>query len=306
MRNNFLGGATATGGAGALAITASGGLSLPSLALVADQLVEYSIVQFTDATRATISKSESGWGTISAANVLTRTSPRTTTDGGATYGQNAPAAVAFGASNVFVSISPIAEGGATAFPLRANFAGVYGYGANEWIIGANQLDGGGDYSAALIGANILYLVPLKIEMGFPATVFGVNITAAAAAGKLLSLCIASTNPSNGLPGTVLQALNGLNAASTGLISASVAGRINAPGWYWACFSSDGAPSVLGATSMAPSPIGGMSANNTTRAFRYASRTRAHANFIVGTDVMAGTSGSAGGSLNTPAPILLMR
>lgn len=297
MRLNYVGGQSATGGAGALTLTAAAGLALPASAFVAGQAIEYSIVEYTDAAMATVAKAESGFGTISSGNVLTRTEPRTTWNG-TTYTQAGATPLSFGASNVRVYVSPLAEGGPTAFPKRLDLSG--SYGPNGYVIGAN-LWTQTDLATAGVTANRQYMTPLKLEAGFPLTQIGAEVLTAAA-GSTLHVAIASVDPSTGLPGRILAAANALSSATTGLKMGSITSRMFAPGWYWQLLIASADVSVRGCEGFLAGPFGYENA----RILRAISRSRTHATYTVGDDAMAGTSGSMSGAPNIPYPILLMR
>lgn len=297
MRLNYLGGQSATGGTGALTLTAAGGLALPASAMVADSIVEYSIVEYTDNTLATISKAESGHGVISSGNVLTRSAPRTTWNG-TTYSQASPSALSFGTSNVRVYIAPIAEGGPTAFPKRLDLSA--SYGVNGYIIGANTLTQT-DLSPAGLLADFQFMTPLKLEAGFPLTEIGVEVTTAVAS-SVVHAAIASVDPLTGNPGRILAVANNLSSATTGVKMASITSRMFPPGWYWQIFSSGHAPAIRGSEMYAPSSMGFQGG----RIIRGQRRARTHATYTLGADAMAGTSGSYTSFNNVSSPILLMR
>lgn len=299
MRLNYIGGSSVTGGTSNLTLAAANGLALPALAFVADQAIEYSIVEYTDATLETVAKSESGFGTISSGNVLTRSAPRTTWDG-TTYTQAAATALSFGTSNVRVYVAPIAEGGPTAFPKRLDLS--VNYGVNGYVIGANMPQAP-DYSGAALTANTQFMCPLKLEAGFPLTQIGVKVWTAATSA-VVHCAIASADPVTGLPGRILAAANSLDATTTGVKMGSITSRLFAPGWYWQLFSSGHAPSLIGSEVWCGGPMAALSGND--RAMRGMSRSRTHATYTVGADAMAGTSGSYSNAPNIPWPFLLMR
>ncbi len=297
MRLNYLGGQSATGGTGALTLTAAGGLALPASALVADSIVEYSIVEYTDSTLATISKAESGHGVISSGNVLTRSVPRTTWNG-TTYSQASPSALSFGTSNVRAYVAPIAEGGPTAFPKRLDLSA--NYGANGYVIGANILTQT-DLNPAILLANFQYMTPLKLEAGFPLTQIGVEVTTAAASSTVHA-AIASVDPLTGNPGRILAVANSLSGVTTGVKMGNITSRLFAPGWYWQIFSASHNVAIRGSEMFTPSAMG----FGSPRILRSQRRARTHATYTEGADAMSGTSGSYSTNINLAAPILLMR
>lgn len=301
-RHNFIGGSSTTGGASALTLVAVSGLALPAAAFVSSQPVEYSVQEFTDATRSTLVRSETGFGTVSSGNVLTRTAPRTTWNG-TTYSQNSPSALSFGTSNVLVLVAPIAEGGPTAFSARANFTALVGSGPNEWVVPANML-ATFDYPATVgLAANSAYMVPIFLQMGFALSTLAVKVTTPQA-GATVNLAIAALRPDNGVPGTILASANGVSVAAGGITSASAGPRLLSPGWYWALLSFSAASvAIRGAESVLPNPMGGLGVGD--RLTRYNISSRPHADFTVGADAMAGITG-AGGVNNATAPLILLR
>ena len=300
MRNNFIGGSSATGGTGALTLAAAGGLALPATAYVAGQAMDYSIIEYSDATLGTVVRAETGLGNISAANVLTRSRVLTTWNG-TTYAQAAPSALSFGTSHVRVYCSPSAESGPTSFPGIADFSA--NYGTNGYVLPANCIDDT-DWAVPALSANRQHQVPIKIEAGFAITEMGFSCTTAAASSTV-NVAIASLNPTTRWPGVILAFANGLDTSSTGIKMGSITSRIFAPGWYWMLFNSNGTPSIRGTTFFLPGPLGGLSAFG-TRTHRGNHRARTQANYVLAADAMSGTSGSFTGADNVAHPILIMR
>lgn len=299
MRLNYIGGQSSTGGTGALTLTAAGGLALPASAFVADQAVDYSIVEYSDSTLATVVRAESGFGTVSSGNVLTRSAPRTTWNG-TTYVQAAASALSFGTSNVRVYVSPIAEGGPNSYPKTPDLSG--NYGPFGQVLPAN-LTTATDFSTLALAANQQYMVPMKLEAGFPLTQIGVQVSTAAASSNI-NVAIASIDPTTGMPGRILAAANGLDSATTGVKLTSITSRMFPGGWYWSLFSSNGTPTVRASEGFLPGPLGYNDFGG--RTIRGVSRARTHANYTVGNDAMTGVSGSYGSATNVGWPILLMR
>lgn len=298
MRLNYIGGASTTGGTGALTVSSAGGLVLPATAFVADQTVEYSIVEYTDSTLATVSRAESGWGVVSSSNVLTRSAPRTTWTG-STYTQASASALSFGASNVRVYVAPIAEGGATAFPVRLDFSA--NYGPNGYVIGANCMTPI-DLPKVTLSANYQYMVPLLLQTGFALSQIGVEVTTLASSATI-NAAIASMDPTTGAPGRILAAANGLSGSSTGVKMGSISSRLLAPGWYWQLINSGHEPELRGSEAFLPGPFGLEGA----RIQRGVGRVRTQADYTVGADAMSGVTGSYNITANNTAyPILLMR
>lgn len=300
MRGNFIGGASITGGSGTLTITAAGGLALPAAAFVDGQTVEYSIVEYTDATLATVSKAESGFGRVSSSNVLTRTRPVTTMSGGVVVQTSFPTKISFASANVRVYMTAVAEGGSSSYPARANFEALTGYGVNAFMMPSNHF-GQYDLASVTLEANTMYMIPTKIDSGFQITSLGVQVVTAAT-GKKVSACIASIDPDLGTPGTVLAVANDLSTSSTVVVTASQAGRLIAPGWYYSCFLSDGTPSLAASEQVLPNFMGVF----LSRTCRQTTRSKTYAPFVVGTNAIDGTTGSAQSGANAPVPLIFWK
>jgi hypothetical protein len=300
MRNNFIGGGSVTGGTGALTLAAAGGLALPATAYVAGQAMDYSIIEYSDATLGTVVRAETGLGNISAANVLTRSRVFTTWNG-TTYAQAAPSALSFGTSHVRVYCSPSAEAGPTSFPGIANFSS--NYGTHGYVVPANCAHTA-EWGGLALTANRQFNVPLKIEAGFAITEIGIHCTTAVAA-TTVNIAIASLNPTTEWPGVILAFANGLDTSSTGIKMGSITSRIFAPGWYWMLFNSGGTPGIRGSDHFIPGPMGAFSAA-TSRTHRGNHRARTQANYVLAADAMSGTSGSFSTADNVAYPTLLMR
>lgn len=301
MQYDFIEGASATGGAGSLTLTAVDGLPLPSAVPVPDLTsVAYAITEFTDATRQAIAKAESGIGSF-VGNVLTRAEPLNTWDGAA-YSSGAPAALNFGAANVRVRVAAISAAVMTAWPARANFVAAYGAGGDrpDYFCTGTNFANTFDYSGRTLDANTLYMVPVRIESRIK-SLLAVNVTTVAA-GKLLSGCIAAMDPTTGALGPALAVVNNLSVSASGVISGTPTGRILAPGWYWMCMSSDGTPAIAAAETVTPGPLGLLG----LRAARFVTRTRPYGAFTVGVNPMVGATGSFTPSANQLAPILLWK
>ena len=297
MRLNYIGGASTTGGTGALTLTATEGLALPSLGFVDGQMIDYSIVQFTDATKTTIARAETGVGTV-ISNVLTRSAPRTTWDG-TTYSQASPGALSFAATNVRVYCTPNAEGGPTSFPARPDERGQFL--PNGHIMGANISSSNTPVEVYLI-PNRQWMVPLKLEAGFALNQIGIQVLTAAAASTV-HCAIASCHPTTGMPGVILAAANDLDSSTTGFTLGAITSRLFAPGWYWQLISTGTAGvSVAGFNDFLPNFFG-LASSRTVRGIH---RGRTHAIYQVGVDAMAGSSGNYDSANFVPYPVIFMQ
>lgn len=298
MRHNFIGGSSTTGGTGALTLSAAGGLALPATAFVSNQPIEYSIVEYTDATLAVVSKAETGIGTISAGNILSRVAPRSSWDG-TTYVQTGVSALSFGTANVRVYCSPTAEGGPTSFPANPTFDA---YGPSVNFNTAANVYRDTDVSSASLLAGRVYLNPIRLEAGYPITKLAAFVTTAGAGGTTLNLAIVANNPVNGRMGRILCAANGLDASTTGQKTGTITGTMLAPGWYWSAMSASANIDVSGVGQTTATPIGAL-ANLNGRQLRYLHRARTFADFVAGNDLYSEFSGSWAAVNNLPTPLI---
>ncbi len=304
---NFLGGISTTGGTGTLTISQGLGLALPALALEDDEEVSYAIVERTSSTDRTIVQAESGVGTVSSVNVLTRVNPRVTwIASGPTYDQDSSvSALSFAASNVEIYIGPLAESTMGAMTQRGKVADTYGGGPSDWLTPANLYLTNATGSLA---SSILLCAPIKLELGFALSSLGLLVTTAES-GKLASIAIASVKGDSGVPGRVLACANDLSLGSTGIVSASVTARILRPGWYYAMVNANSSTAAVRcAGGWLPNFFGafgsGTLLDRTIRHFTRAKTT--YGGFTLGGDAMSGSSGSATSVDNSPTPLIVMR
>lgn len=300
MRQNYVGGQSVTGGTGALTLTAVAGLALPAQVFVPGQSIEYSIVEYTDSSLSTVAKAESGFGTVTSGNVLSRAAPRTTWDGSA-YSQANPTPMSFGTTNVRVYVAPIAEGGPTAFPRRADLSSFLG--PNGYLIGANGIVQNNFTGTALPG-DVQWVVPLKLECSAAISQLGIQCTQGTVGG-LVNVAIASTDPATGGPGLVLMAANNIDISTTGTKMSSVSPRLLAPGWYWQVFNSNDLGPLRATEFFLPGPLGAFNGAS-IRATRGFMATKLFAAYAVGDSVMSGFLSDVSSPDNIAYPLLLMR
>lgn len=300
MRGNFIGGQSATGGAGQLSLSAVSGLALPSNAFVGGQLIEYSIVEYTDATLASVAKAESGWGEISSGNVLTRSAPRTAWDG-STYNNANPSPLSFGTSNVRVYVSPIAEGGPTAVPRMLDGTANYGphnYMAPGNVVAQNDLSTGG----SIYENGKVTLSAALLRAGFPISSVGLAVTTAVAGG-VLHVGLATIRMSDGLPGQILLGAT-FDLSTTGFQTQSVGPVMVPPGWYYQCFQTEASgASIRGFDMQTSSFLGNIDGN---RVVRFMRRVRTMAPFVAGDDLGSQLSLSWSQVNNAAAPFFCVR
>lgn len=303
---NFLGGISTTGGTGTLTISQGLGLALPASALEDDEEVPYSIVQRASSTDRTVVQAESGIGTVSSSNVLTRDPRVTYVASGPTYDQDGTvSALNFGTSDVEVYFGPVAESLIGSMPQRAKVSDTYGSGPNEWIIATNYSDAT-DFSTHTLLTNNLTCVPMRIEAGFAITTMGVKVSTAQAS-KSVSIAIATIKSASGVPGRIVACVNDLSVASTGVVSGSCAARMIRPGWYYGLVLSDASTAVVrGSASPLPNFLGALASADRSARHWYRSKTFATTAFAVGADAMSGSSGSPIGVYNLSSPIILLR
>jgi hypothetical protein len=229
---NWLEMTSATGGTGALTLTAVSGA--PTFANVfgasGTRRLPYAVLEWGSSARTGPPiKSESGWGEVNlATSVLTRTRPETTWNG-TNYDGTVPSAISFGttAANIRVILTPLSAFAPTAlqaFPVTTPSENLGAWSAHLVNVAA----------AVTVTAAREYYVPFHWRLHGEYAQFGVGITTTIAASgvKIALYDVAST----GLPGIKRQDL----AAGTPIDSSGTAGiravslsNVLPPGWYYA-------------------------------------------------------------------------
>ena len=245
---------SATGGTGALTLTAVSGA--PSLVHVfggsGTRRLPYSVVEFSDSTRSGEPiKAESGWGEINLATlVLTRSRPETTWNGTA-YDGTTPAAISFGttANNIRVTLTPLAAFSPTVLPAFTVASPMDNLGA--WPANHTSVS-----TPLALVANREYYIPFHWALHGEYTQFGIGVTTlvSGSGAKLALYDLTST----GLPGAMRHNLTGatpLVTTTTGIKVGSAAGVLQ-PGYYYMGLMSGHAIAVKRAEAFSlPSPLG---------------------------------------------------
>lgn len=132
---------------------------------------------------------------------------------------------------------------------------------------------GGVAATMALVANTLYAVPFTAPRAMALDRLGLNITGAAAGGKLLRLGLYLATP-YGLPDVLIVGSGALAADATGVALATVDAKLKAHALYYFACVSDGTPTVTSLT-MNVSPFGGNDGTDVgggasmTRTFAYA-------------------------------------
>ncbi|GGD00124.1 hypothetical protein [Undibacterium terreum] len=296
MLADLTGGTSATGGTGPLTVTTARGLATMGSGLASDQPCTYVVRQWASRALGLLLQAETGYGTVSASQVLSRVIPVETLIGNV-LNVSAPPPVNFGSSSadIDVEITSISAMSAIGFPVRTNMSATSG--VNDASIPMNFLDST-DFSLFTMSPDVLVSVPVLLQMGFPISKMGVKV-GTAAAGKSLNICLSSNSLADGGPGIVIAAASGLSMASAGAVYANLTSRIVANGWYWFNAVSNGAPSLYGSNSVLPGPMGGVAASN--RINRFASGGMPFASF--GVTARAGVPASFGNATNNAPAIV---
>lgn len=241
MRANFIRMTSTSGGTGTMTCTAQTGYPIVSEAFTGVRFIEYAIAEYTDSTKVTLSKAETGIGSYNTSTeVLTRTSVLSTWDGTdylPKYGTStAPTALNFGttSANIDIMIAPMAGG---VMPPQSFIAGTV----------ASVSDGTGHIPLNYqnIGANALTVTHQQVRY-FPVLIghtrmysqFTVRQVGATTGGSPTADCAIYEFGSDGLPGKRLISFTqkAVGSANTTYTSTALATPIPLIcGWYWAGF-----------------------------------------------------------------------
>jgi hypothetical protein len=195
-------------------------------------------------------KFERGSGYVES-NVLTRSRPEITWNG-STFGDNAPAALAFGSTptsgDIKVRIAPAVADAAPAMPgVNTTLAGDTTW--RDYPIGS-QAPWVTSGSSGTITADTEYYALHKLEMGGVLTGLRIDVMTAVASGFKWGLYEVGRD---GLPGPCIVIGNALDTSTTGTKTDTTVGTWSpgaggvylAPGWYYKGFISNGAIAIRG-------------------------------------------------------------
>lgn len=231
---------SSTGGTGALTLSAQTGWPTFANAFGSSGavLVDYSIIEFTDSTKTTPARAETGVGSVAlSTGVLTRSKILTTWDGTNYRPQagtaTAPAAQNFGttAANIDVMCSQTSHGG----PLLMPFVSGAISGVSDGI-GVPPMTAMPASGTVSITAGTTYYWPALIMTPGPFSQAAVRVSTASSGGTpTLSLAIYDQDPSTGLPGRKLIDFGSLGATNNvaTIQNTAISTPVDlAPGWYW--------------------------------------------------------------------------
>ncbi|HEY4546669.1 MAG TPA: hypothetical protein VIG90_09625 [Pedomonas sp.] len=252
MLSNWTEATSSTGGTGPLTLAATGGAALPGDVFpLANQLVQYSIVEYADTTRSTIAQAESGWGLLGAGGTLNRASVQATWVGSSTRsyansGELVPLSFTSDPLKLRISITATAEGGPAAYP----GAGAFGAPA---VFAANYFAAQPSNSNTTAGR--LYAVPVFLPFSRPTASAGVYVGTAPASGTAtMNVAIAQCSPTTSNPHMILWAANDVPISAGGM-NLATCGQFFAPGWYWFLFGTNEAVSVGMTADLIAGPAG---------------------------------------------------
>ena len=235
MIGDWIEATSSTGGSGALTLADVPGS--PNYTHVfgasGSRLVSYTVLEFTDSSRATIAKSETGVGSINlSTGVLTRTVPRLTWNG-TTYNNTTPSALAFGSTpdNIRITCGPHswrADGSSPFYRITSPSSAFRSFHTIGYSAGSNNT----------VQANLETYVP-HYWAGGAFDGYAIWLDQASATGPSgLKVAIYEVS-SDGGPGAMLVDMQSTpldirNGGTTGVfVSATLAAPVYLPpGWYY--------------------------------------------------------------------------
>lgn len=236
---------------------------------------------------------EWGIGTVGASNTLSRDSVVATLSSG-TYDNTSPTALTLSGSATVICTQHDAS---IIMPYRGTDLTSISGGVNPNLIPSNFI-ADTDYGAVALTANRAYFAPF-LKMGAKSiTALGVQV-GTVAAGKVAAVGIFAIDPATNGPGKTLVETSGLDVSTaTGEIMQSVTETRLPAGWYWQGIVSDGIPSIRGAATQIPGPLGML----TNRVRRYIYRSNTYAAF--GANAFDNCTGSLSSVNNVTAPMVI--
>lgn len=257
MVGDFIEMTTATGGTGALtlsAVTGSPGYA-DLFGASGTRFVEYAIDEFTDATRSQLAQSEAGIGALTLSTLSLARSKIEATWNGTTYVTASPSAITFGttAANIRVVCAPLAGLPAFAVPWMQ--------GAVGDAIGVSSFHHFNATGTMAVVANTEYYVPF-LHCGTP-DVVQASIVVTTAVGSTNCKAAMYELGTDGQPAVKLFDIASgtpLSTGTTGNKSATIAAYLP-PGWYYFGLIFSGAPTLRAPTQMWSTPGGTSSGSN---------------------------------------------
>ena len=228
---------TSTGGTGAVTLVAQTGYPALSDVITGTRLVSYVFAEYTNASKVTLSKAETGLGSyVASTGVLTRTAIRSTWDGSAylpKFGTStAPTAINFGttSANIDVTVTPLSSGVVPPVPF------VYGAVASVADgIGTGAMNITSSSTLAMTSGTVYY-IPYLLVSETQLSQFSVRSTTTLTGGSPTLDCAIYEVGSNGIPGKRLinfTQITAIGGTSTTYTSSAIATPVYLPpGWYW--------------------------------------------------------------------------
>ncbi|HQT78550.1 MAG TPA: hypothetical protein PLD10_15970 [Rhodopila sp.] len=269
MRASFVQCTSATGGASDLTLTAAHG-ALPFFsAFGVKRWVEYSIIEYTDSTRATILRSERGYAQADpTAKTLLRSAAQVVeTWDGTTYNNTSATPLSFGttAANIDIVCGP------TAGTARPTIPFVASNGAHAWISPAN-LRATGSTTSSFNASATIWFAAIEWTGDFSIQSYTWQFSSAASGSNMLTGIYEVAK--SGLPGEMVANLTRYTTLNTAITTQQikVAGAdfdafYLPPGWYylamlhdstaaaWPAWSTLGVNSRAAPPGMLPTPTG---------------------------------------------------
>lgn len=242
MRADFIRMTSTTGGTSTLTCTAQTGYPLVSNVFTGTRLVDYSIAEYTDSTKVTLSKAETGIGSYNTSTeVLTRTKVLSTWSGSAylpKFGTaTAPSALNFGttSANIDIMITPIAGHDVTAPPFIS--AAVASVNDGLGLLPLNTLGAGATGGATMgLTSGTVYYFPVLLGMTNPVSQMSIRTTSTLTGGSPTFDCAIYEFGTDGYPGKKLcqfTQLTGIGTTNTTYTSTALATPVPIPlGWSW--------------------------------------------------------------------------
>lgn len=271
-RADFIRMTSTTGGTSTLTCSAQTGYPIVSKAFTGTITVDYSISEYTDSTKVTLSKAETGIGSYdTSTEVLTRTRVLSTWDGTnylPKYGTStAPSAINFGttSANIDIMIAPIANGIMPPIPFTSGAVASVTDG-----LGVLQGNLQVTTTTAVLASGTTYYVPYLLMYGAMFSKFSVRTTATLTGGTPTLDGAVYEVGTNGLPGkrlisfTQITSVGTTNTTYTSTALATPVGLV--PGWYYfgllhIANSASGSFTLRAGSCFSPSPIGALLNSN---------------------------------------------
>jgi len=264
-----------TGGSGTLTLTSVTGYPQITDVFGASGTlnVNYTIAEYTDSTLVTLSKYESGFGSIVlSTNVLTRSIPRVSWSSGGSYDATAPAAVSFGntAANVRVMLTSGHVNTRSVFSRPHD--GSTGASLDGWGLFDDKQQWDTNAATITLADGTKYWWPVDYINPRQITQVAVRVTTGQPA-KTGRLGIYDQDTSTGLAGNLISEFTSGGqislASNNTFASVTPTALWVPPGNYWLCFQSD----ATSATIVTIRPYGNSRiATTASRDFMYFSKT----------------------------------